>query len=228
MQKSLFICTILFIVLSAGNCKKPSTPDPGTPASTYQPTTTGSEWNYTTTGTTASGPVNTTYKLTATSKDSVANGKTYRVFTNVNTTTNTIAANEYYVKVGNDYSRISSLASLTNQVELLYLKDNLSAGGSWSEVKNVMITGAPFAVDVNITYSIIGSKFDTSFNGNNFKEVIRIKVTPTTNLITMEENNITYLFAKDVGMIANKVRLKVSSLGMDVNTETKLGVYMIK
>ncbi len=222
MQKSLFICTILFIALSAGNCKKPSTPDPGTPASTYQPTTAGSEWNYTTTGTTASGPVNTTFKLTATSKDSVSNGKTFRVFTN------TAGANEYYVKVGNEYSRISSLASLTNQVELLYLKDNLNAGGSWSEIKNVMITGAPFAVDVNITYSIIGSKFDTSFNGNNFKEVIRIKVTPTTNLITMEENNITYLFAKDVGMIANKVRLKVSSLGMDVNTETKLGVFIIK
>lgn len=221
MQKTLFICTILFIVLSAGNCKKPSTPDPG-PASTYQPTTAGSEWNYTTTGSTASGPVNTTFKLTATSKDSVSNGKTFRVFTN------SAGANEYYVKVGNDYSRISSLASLTNQVELLYLKDNLSAGGSWSEIKSVMITGAPFAVDVNITYSIVSNKFDTSFNGNDFKEVIRIKVTPTTSLITIEENNITYLFAKNVGMIANRVRLKASTLGMDVNTETKLGAFIIK
>lgn len=219
MQKSLFICTILFIVLSAGNCKKPSTPDPGTPASTYQPTTAGSEWNYTTTGTTASGPVNTTYKLTATSKDSVSNGKTFRVFSNSS------GANEYYVKVGNDYSRISSLASVTSQVELLYLKDNLNAGASWSETKNVTINGN--AVNVNVTYSVIGSKFDTSFNGNAFKQCIRIKVNPDIGL-PFQENNIWYLFAKDVGMIANKIRLKFDLLAMNVDTETKLGAFVIK
>ena len=222
MQKTLFFSTILFIVLSAGNCKKPSNPDPGTPAATYQPTTTGSEWNYTTTGTTASGPVNTSFKLTATSKDSVANGKTFRVFTN------SAGANEYYVKVGNEYSRISSLASVTNQVEVLYLKDNLSAGASWSEVRNVTITGAPFPVDVNINYTVIGSKFDTSFNGNSFKECIRIKVTPTVPGLTINENNITYVFAKNVGMITNKVRFKVTMLAMDVDTETKLGTFVIK
>jgi len=222
MQKTLLICTILSIVLSAGNCKKPSTPDPGTPASTYQPTTTGSEWNYTTTGTTASGPVNTTFKLTATSKDSVSNGKTFRVFTN------SAGTNEYYVKVGNDYSRISSLASLTNQVELLYLKENLSVGATWSEIKNVTITGAPFPVDVNMIYSVVKGKFDTTFNGTDFKECIRIKVTPTVAFPTIDSNNITYLFAKNVGMIANKVRLKVASLGVNVDTETKLGVFIIK
>ncbi|MBP6687873.1 MAG: hypothetical protein KA160_08445, partial [Lacibacter sp.] len=148
MQKTLFICTILFILLSAGNCKKPGTSGPAAPVTTYQPETSGSEWNYTTTGTTASGPVNTSYKLTATSKDSVASGKTYSVFTN------SAGANEYYSKNGNEYSRISSLASLTNQVELLYLKDNLTADASWSEIRNVIITGAPFPIDVNMTYSV--------------------------------------------------------------------------
>ncbi|QNA44648.1 hypothetical protein [Lacibacter sediminis] len=222
MQKTLFICTILSIVLSAGNCKKPSTPDPGTPASTYQPTTTGSEWNYTTTGTTASGPVNTSFKLTATSKDSVSNGKTFRVFTN------SAGANEYYVKVGNDYSRISSLASLTNAVELLYLKENLNAGASWSEVKSVLITGAPVAIDVNMIYTVERGKFDTTINGTDFKDCIRIRVTPTVTFPTIDENNITYLFAKNVGMIGNKVRLRVNSLAVNVNTETKLGAFVIK
>lgn len=222
MQKTLFFSTILFIVLTAGNCKKPSNPVPGTPAATYQPTTTGSEWNYTTTGTTASGPVNTSFKLTATSKDSVANGKTFRVFTN------SAGANEYYVKVGKEYSRISSLASLTNAVELLYLKDDLSVGATWSEVKSVMITGAPFAVDVNITYSVVKSNFDTSFNGSDFKDCIRIRVKPTVPLLTIDEDNITYLFAKNVGMIANKVRLRVTSLGVNADTETKLVTFVIK
>lgn len=220
MQKTLFICTILSIVLSAGNCKKSSTPDPGTPASSYQPTTTGSEWNYTTTGTTASGPVNTSFKLTATSKDSVSNGKTFRVFSN------TAGANEYYVKVGNDYSRISVFPGLEQQIELLYLKDNLLAGGSWSETKNVVVQNIPIAV--NVTYTVMGPKFDTSFSGSDFKEVIRIKVFPEILGLPFQENNITYLFAKNVGMILNKVRLKSTMLAMDANTETKLGAYIIK
>jgi hypothetical protein len=224
MTKTLFICTVLFIILSAGNCKKPGTPGPGTPASTYQPTTAGSEWDYITTGSTASNPfINTSYKLTATSKDSSsASGKTYRVFTN------SAGANEYYVKVGNDYSRISSLASLTNQVELLYLKENLSVGATWSETKNVTITGAPFAVDVDMVYSVVKNNFDTSFNGNDFKNCIRIKVTPTVTFPTIDENNITYLFAKNVGMIANKVKMKVATLGVNVDTETKLVTYIVK
>lgn len=218
MQKTLFICTILFIVLTAGNCKKPSTPDP-TPASTYQPTTTGSEWNYTTTGTTASGSANGTYTLKATSKDSISNGKTFRVFTN------SAGANEYYVKVGNDYSRISSLASLTNQVELLYLKDNLSAGASWSETKNVTVSGNP--ATVNVTYTIVGNKFDTSFNGNTFKDCIRIKVNPDIGF-PFQQNDIWYLFAKNVGMIANKVRVKFDLLAVNVDTQTKLETFVIK
>lgn len=218
MQKTLFICTILFIVLTAGNCKKPSTPDP-TPASTYQPTTTGSEWNYITTGTTASGSANGTYTLKATSKDSISNGKTFRVFTN------SAGTNEYYVKVGNDYSRISSLASLTNQVELLYLKDNLSAGASWSETKNVTVSGNP--ATVNVTYTIVGNKFDTSFNGNTFKDCIRIKVNPDIGF-PFQQNDIWYLFAKNVGMIANKVRVKFDLLAVNVDTQTKLETFVIK
>jgi hypothetical protein len=218
MQKTLLICAILFVILSAGNCKKPSTPDPGTPTSSYQPTTTGSEWNYTTTGTTASGPVNTNFKLTATSKDSVSNGKTFRVFTN------SAGANEYYVKVGNEYSRISVFPGLDQRVELLYLKDNLTAGASWSETKTV--TGIP--VPVMVTYTIVGTKYDTSFAGTTFKDVIRVKVLPEVTGLSFQENNIVYLFAKDVGMIANKVRLKSTMLAMDVNTETTLGVFVIK
>lgn len=218
MQKTLLFCSILLIVLTAGNCKKPASPDQPADTASYQPTTTGSEWNYTTTGTTASGPVNTSFKLTATSKDSSASGKTYRVFTN------SAAANEYYVKVGNEYSRISVFPGLDQSVELLYLKDNLSAGANWSETKTV--TGVPFPVKV--TYTMTRPKFDTTISGILFKEVISIKVFPEVTGLTFQENDITYLFAKNVGMIANKVRLKSTMLAMDVNTETKLGVFTIK
>lgn len=218
MQKTLFICTILSIVLSAGNCKKSSTPDPGTTASTYQPTTTGSEWSYTTTGTTASGPVNTSFKLTATSKDSVSNGKTFRVFTN------TAGANEYYNKSGTDYSRISVFAGLPQPVEVLYLKSNLGAGATWSEVKNV----PGFPVPVNLTYTVVKYNFDTSVNGLAFQDVIRIKVKPEISGLPIEENDISYLFAKDIGMIYNKVVLRINMAAMNVNTETILKTFTIK
>lgn len=222
MQKAIIlVCLVLYVTLTSSDCNKKPDPVPAAPV-TYQPTTTGSEWNYTTTGTIASGPVNIAYKLTATSKDTTSNGRTYKVFTN------SVGPNEYYNKSGNDYYRISSFAALPQSIEALYLKDNQAAGASWAETKTLTIPGAPFPVPVNLNYSIVGNKFDTSFNGSNFKEVIRVKVSPSITGITIDNNDITYLFAKDVGMIVNKVRLKVTIAGIDVNTETKLGAYTIK
>jgi hypothetical protein len=129
-------------------------------------------------------------------------------------------------KSGNEYYRISTFAGFPTALEFLYLKDNLSAGGTWSETKNITISGFP--VTANVTYSIVGSKYDTSFNGNSFKDVIRIKVTPAIPGITIENNEVYYLFAKNTGMIANKVRLKISLASIDINTETKLGAYTVK
>jgi len=220
MQKTAFLlCLVLYITLTSSDCNKKTSPEPPS-NDTYQPTTAGSEWNYTTTGTTTSGPVNTAFKLMATANDSSANGRTYRIFTN------TVGANEYYNKSGNDYYRISTFAGFPTPLEFLYLKDNLSAGATWSETKNITISGFP--VTANVTYSIVGSKYDTSFNGNSFKDVIRIKVTPAIPGVTIENNEVYYLFAKNTGMIANKVRLKISLASIDINTETKLGAYTVK
>jgi hypothetical protein len=105
------------------------------------------------------------------------------------------------------------------------MKDNLSAGSSWSETKNVTISGNP--ATVNMTYTVVGNKFDTSFNGNTFKDCIRIKVNPDIGF-PFQENNIWYLFAKNVGMIANKVRLKFDLLAVNVDTQTKLETFVIK
>lgn len=222
MQKTILsVCLILYITLTASNCnKKTDSPQPET--FTYQPVSTGSEWNYTTTGTSGANAVNVSYKLTATSRDSASSGRTYKVFTN------SIGANEYYNKTGNDYYRIASFAALPQAIEVLYLKDNLAAGGSWSETKSIAFSGSPFPIPVNLAFSVVGNKFDTSFNGNSFKDVIRVKLTPAITGVTIENNDITYLFAKNVGMIANKVRLRISLASIDVNTETKLGAFTIK
>jgi hypothetical protein len=222
MQKTLFlVCLMLYVTLSSSNCKKKSDPEP-TASDTYQPVTSGSEWNYTTTGSTAGGAVNTTFKLTATPSDSTVSGRRFRIFTN------SAGANEYFLKTGNEYFRISSFAGLPSSVEFLYLKDNLAAGGNWTEIKSITVPGVPIAIPVNLSYSIVGNKFDTSFNGNSFKDVIRVRVIPTSSLATVDLDDITYLYAKNVGMIANKIRLKISLASIDANTETKLGSYTIK
>jgi hypothetical protein len=222
MQKAIIlVCLVLYVTLTSSDCNKKTTP-PAPANDTYQPTTAGSEWNYTTTGTAGTGPVNATFKITATSNDSTANGRTFRIFTN------SAGGNEYYNKSGNDYYRISSFVGFSSSIEFLYLKDNLTAGGSWTESKSITFPGIPIAVPVNLSYSVVGNKFDTSFNGNAFKDVIRVRVRPSSSLATVDIDDITYLYAKNVGMILNKVRLKITLASIDVNTETKLGAYTIK
>lgn len=223
MQKAslLLFCFFVYIVLSSSNCNKKSNQTPE-PDFTYQPTTTGSQWNYTTTGTAGGTSVNAAFVLTATSRDTLSNGRTYKVFTN------SIGPNEYYNKSGNDYYRISSLAALPQPVEVLYLKDNQAAGFVWSETKNFTITGVPFPIPATLTFTNARVKYDTSFNGNNFKDVIRVRLSIAIPGVTIDNNDITYLFAKNVGMIANKVNIKVVAAGIDVNTETKLGTFTVK
>lgn len=223
MQKAaLFLfCIFVFVTLSSSNCNKKSNQTPE-PEFTYQPTTAGSQWNYTTTGTAGGTPVNTSFVLTATSKDTVSNGRTYKVFTN------SAGANEYYNKSGSDYYRISSLAALPQALEVLYLKDNQPAGFVWSETKNFTITGVPIPIPATLTFTNTRVKYDTSFNGNNFKDVIRVRLSVSIPGLVIDNNDITYLFAKNVGMIANKVNIRVAAAGIDVNTETKLGVFTVK
>lgn len=218
MQKTLFICTAAFIILSAGNCKKNS--GPAAPDGDYQPLTVGSEWNYTTTGTTGSGPVNSVFKLTVTNKDTVSGGKTYKVISN------SIGQNEYYNKSGSDYFRISFFAALPQPVEVLYLKDNLAINGTWSEVETVTVMGFPVAVNLN--FVVEKNKFDTTMDGTTYKDVIKIRLTPTVTGLTIT-SDITYYYARKVGLFYNKtVTIIPAPVSINVNTITKLNSSIIK
>ena len=220
MQKALFICTAAFIILSGGNCKKNN--GPAVDNGDYQPLTVGSEWNYTTTGTTGSGPVNSVFKLTVTNKDTVSSGKTYKVISN------SIGQNEYYNKSGSDYYRISFFAALPQPVEVLYLKDNLSIGGAWSEIKNVTVTGIPFPVPLNLSFVVEKNKFDTTMDGTTYKDVIKVRLTPTTTLATIT-SDITYYYARKVGLFYNKTIMAIPTpISVNVNTVTKLNSFTIK
>jgi len=218
MQKTLFICTAAFIILSAGNCKKNN--GPAADNGDYQPLTVGSEWNYTTTGTTGSGPVNSVFKLTVTNKDTVSSGKTYKVISN------SIGQNEYYNKSGSDYYRISFFAALPQPVEVLYLKDNLALNGTWSEVETVTVMGFP--VLVNLNFVVEKNKFDTTMDGTTYKDVIKIRLTPTVIGPTIT-SDITYYYARKVGLFYNKtIAVIPAPVSINVNTVTKLNSSVIK
>ena len=167
MQKSLFICTILFIVLTAGNCKKPGNDNPPAAENTYQPLTVGSEWNYTVTGSNAG-----TFKVTILNRDTTVNGKTYSV------ASNSAGPNEYYAKFASDYLRFNKFPELNNQlIELLYLKDNLAKGQTWTETKtiNATITGlGTVPVTATLVFTIAEKGIDHVVNGVTFKDVIKV------------------------------------------------------
>lgn len=227
MQKNLLIFTVLLITLSAGNCKK----NPDTPAVTgdYQPLTTGSEWNYTVTGTNAGA-----FKVTATGKDSVINGRTYKVFVNSS------AANEYYYKSSGDYFRYNSIKELNNQlVEVLYLKDNLAKGQQWTETKTVNINVGPplgtVPVTVQFVFTVTEKGIDHIVDGVTFKDVIKITAVPSFSVLVLgsptpvpSTSDLQYFYSKNIGLIYSKTILTIPAASISANSETKLGAYIIK
>ena len=230
MQKNLLIFTLLLITLSAVNCKKNQ--DTAPPVTTdYQPLTTGSEWNYTVTGTNAG-----TFKVIATSKDSVISGRSYKVFTNSG------AANEYYYKSSGDYFRYNSIKELNNQlVEVLYLKDNLAKGQTWAETRTVNINVGPrlgsVPVTVQFVFTVSEKGIDYIVNGVTFKDVIKITAVPafsviipplTTPSAISSTSDLQYFYSKNVGLIYSKTILTIPTASINANSETKLGTYTIQ
>ncbi len=232
MQKATYlVCLCLYVTLSSSDCnKKTPTPTPTPEIINYQPEATGSEWNYTTTGTNGGAAVNSSFKLIATSRDTAANGKTYKVFTN------SIGPNEYYNKSGSDYYRITIFPGINQFLEVLHLKDNVAAGGTWQDSKSLTINVTGFgAVPVTVvsTFTIAEKGIDHIVNGVTFKNVIKVNVTLALTAFGSPipvdpSSSIQYFYANKIGLINNKVVLKVPLAAVDVNTETKLGAYTIK
>lgn len=223
MKKTLFICTMLFIVLCAANCKKTSTPDSSTTGD-YQPLTVGSEWNYTVTGSNAGS-----YKVTILNRDTTINGKVYSV------ASNSAAVNEYYAKFNGEYLRYNKFAELNNQtIELLYLKDKLAKGQTWTEVKTVNITlgGSSVPVTASLVFTVADKGIDYVVNGTTFKNVIKVTVAPSFSIFGSTQNpdsyDLQYYYAFNVGLIYSKTSIVMALAGINQNSETRIGAYTIR
>jgi hypothetical protein len=222
MKKTFFCCLMLFILLSATNCKKSNTSGS---TGDYQPITAGSEWNYTVTGSNAG-----TYKVTMLNRDTIVNGKTYRV------ASNSASVNEYYAKIAGEYFRYNKLAELNNQtVELLYLKDQLAKGQSWTEVKsiNASITGfGTVPITASFVFTIADKGISHVVNGVTFKDVIKVTAVPSFTAlgspIPVNSFDLQYFYARNVGLINSKTSLVINLAGINSTSETQIGSYTIK
>lgn len=214
----LFPVLLLFII----SCKKSSTTNTQPQQSTYLTTTAGSTWNYHQIDSSGSTPVNSDYTITSTSKDSLINGRTFHVY-NISS-----GGNQYLNITGNDYYQFDSLpAGIGAAVfERLYLKDNASAGITWTQSLTITVPGIPLPVPVTLTYQIAEKGISRSVNGQNYSDVIHVSTTISSSLIPPANltTSINSYYAKKYGLIENSTLLNLNYLGIvqNINVTTKL------
>lgn len=223
MKNTAYLIILLLTLGIIFSCKKKKVPPLPTSTANFQPISAGSAWSYTAT----SNSVTNNYTLTATANDSTIDGKTYKVFINSG------GPNEYYYKTGNDYYRYSYFIALNQALDLLYLKDNLSVGATWTQNKNATINGVNGTAILECLVAEKGISY--TVNGKTFTNVMHIKINPTFSVsgikLTNNKAEIHYYFADNIGFIYSSTDLSVAipfSSPYNFVGEVKLTAYTIK
>lgn len=187
MKKFLFPVICLAVLTQ---CKKSS--DSPSDAGDFLPLTTGTNWTYLSNGTTS--------KLTVTSKDTVALGRTYKVFTNSN------GPNQYHAKSGNDYYRFATFQGfLPNGVEEYYLKGNGGVNDTWQFSVNVMFGTIP--IPVTAKYTITEKGISKNVQGKNYADVVHVVLVLSSALGNNGGGD--FYYAKGIGMISSSLNIMV-------------------
>lgn len=156
------ICFFASTILLFTQCKKDASV---TISSNFSPLTTGSNWSYNYT----EGSVSSTFKITATNRDTVANGKTYKVLSSTDGTLS------YLAKVGTDYYRFASFPAIgVKGFEELYLKDNKALNETWTGSAAFKYMGAD--ITANLAYTVKGKGVTRSVNGKAFNNVTHVRL----------------------------------------------------
>lgn len=151
-------------LLIFSGCKKDDDNGDENKPADYSPVTTGSTWTYQP----SMGP---SYTLTATSRDTTAMGRTYKVLASSN------GVNQYHSKSGSDYYRFGLIPGLGAQgFEELYLKDNQDVNAIWQATQNFTYPGIPFPLTASLKYTIKEKGVSRTVSGNTFSNVIHIRL----------------------------------------------------
>lgn len=160
----------------------------------YFPTEIGSNWAYNFLG------ITDTMHVDATPKDSIIAGNTYRVFISKQ---NLLPDDtSFYRKNAGNYYSYEAIDDSSNQVELIFLKDNQTVTTQWdSPTANTTLMGAP--TEVKIHYTIMAMNTSVNINGNTFDSVIQVKNDLQYKLFGMFSTALSYntYFAKNIGLI---------------------------
>lgn len=200
---------ILALLILGISCKKKDSSNPETPAEKYMNLSAGNTWTYETVNNLTS--LTTSNTVTSSSRDTSIAGKNYHVFTN-----SSGAVNDYYNITGNDYYTFRNLVALgSSSVEHIYLKDNTTAGTSWSQTITIApFSGVPTTVPLTITNTIAEKNISRTVNGKTYTNVIHISTTlssaslPAGSLTT----DIHSYYAPKYGLIESKTKITTTLL----------------
>lgn len=207
---SICLSTLVFI-----NCSKKNDTSRGSASAVnYSPLTANSSWTYLNTP-------GSSFTLTATSRDTVANGNTYRVLTN------SLGGNNYLRKDGSNYYRFASLAELNiSALEELYLKADQPVNGTWMASQIFNITGFPIPITANLNYTIKEKGITRTVSGKAFSNVTHVRLDISLAGLGAIGGGDFY-YAEGIGLIENAV--KVNAPGQAPIDQTMiLTAYVIK
>jgi hypothetical protein len=200
-------------VIAFSGCKKDKDGDDKTPPD-YNPVTTGSTWTY-------QPNMGASYTLTATDRDTTAMARTYKVFTSTN------GINQYRSKSGSDYYRYGLVPGLGAQgFEELYLKDNQEVNAIWQATQNFNYPGLLIPLVATLKYTIKEKGITKNVSGNNFSDVIHIRLDIAVSGFGSVGGGDFY-YAAGVGLIESS--LLITAQGQVVGNATEvLTSYNIK
>jgi hypothetical protein len=214
MKKTVLpACLLVSTMLFFTQCKKDSST--ATTNENFGPLTTGSSWTYRYTEGTASAK---TFKLTATNRDTVANGKTYKVLSNSDGSTS------YLAKIGNDYFRFASFPSISvNSFEELYLKDNKAVNETWTGSATFKYAGAD--ITASLTYAIKGKGESRTVNGTAFTNVTHVRL--DISIFGSGVGGGDFYYQQGVGLIEDNISV-TPPFGTTYTSKEEILTYEIK
>jgi len=211
----LSLCLLASAALFFSACAKDESA-PGESTGNYSPLTTGSTWTY---KYTEGSETPENYTLTATNRDSVANGRTYKVLTSSDG-----SANRYLAKIGSDYYRFASFPDLgINSFEELYLKDNKAVNETWTATAAINYGG--FNINADLTYTIKGKAETRTVNGKAFDNVTHVRL--DISVAGSPSGGGDFYYQEGVGLIENNISV-TSPLGQSFMSKEELISYEIK
>ncbi|WP_157580354.1 hypothetical protein [Segetibacter koreensis] len=210
----LSFCLVASSLFLFTQCTKDNS-SPSTSTSNYSPLTVGSNWTY---NYTQDSSAASTYTVTVTSKDTTANGRTYKVLSSSDGT-----GNLYMAREDSNYYRYASFPQLgIDGFEELYLKDNRPVNSTWTNTASFKYQGT--SIPATLTYTIKEKGITHTVNGKTYNDVIHVNL--DINVLISSIGGGDFYYAQGIGLIDNQISVGLS--GASFNSKQELISYEIK